>query len=206
MKKYIFPIVIGGTIIILLVNIFRLNHKYSKVADSIENQLKEDSIIISQLSGRIALLYKNSNFRISPKTILVRENEETIMLEDIKFDKYLFVARFSEFNCMSCITNEMKHVGIFLRSNSNVIVLTTYSRHRDLLNNKRVMEIPFPVYNIPFGTFDNEMEKRKLPYYFVIDENYHVRSLFIADPNNYELTDRYLKYVKDLLGKQGDGV
>jgi hypothetical protein len=50
------------------------------------------------------------------------------------------------------------------------------------------------------------MEKRKLPYYFVIDENYHVRSLFIADPNNYELTDRYLKYVKDLLGKQGDGV
>jgi hypothetical protein len=65
------------------------------------------------------------------------------------------------------------------------------------------MNISFPIYNVPFEIFENDMEKRKLPYYFIVDKNYQVRSLFIADPNNFALTDRYLRYVKELLDSQG---
>ena len=61
------------------------------------------------------------------------------------------------------------------------------------------MKMSFPVFNIPFETFDNEMEQKKLPYYFIIDKNYQVSSLFVADPNNYNLTDDYLRFISTLL-------
>jgi hypothetical protein len=187
---------------ILLFNIILFNSKYLNLANDISDKFKEDSIIISQLSGRIEMLYKNSHFDISPKTILINEKGDSIRLEDINFSKYLFIVRFSEFNCMSCITEEMKHISSFLKLNNNIISLATYSRHNDLLNSKRAMNISFPVYNIPFEVFGNDMEKRRLPYYFIINKHYQVCSLFIADPNNFKLTDRYLSYVEKLLCSQ----
>ena len=167
--------------------------------DEIRFKLEMDSISMSELAGRIKLLYRNSHFEVNKDTYLTNENGKILSLKDIAFDGYLFIIRFSEFNCISCITEEMQHVSNFLKSNQNVICIVTYDKQIDLLNTKRTLGMSFPIFNIPFASFNNEMEIKKLPYYFILDKNYHVNSLFIADPNNYKLTDDYLNYISTLL-------
>ena len=37
-----------------------------------------------------------------------------------------------------------------------------------------------------------------MPYYFILDKNYQVSHLFVADPNNHQLTEKYLSYIYSL--------
>lgn len=187
------------TIIILLVSIFKMNSKYLLLIDEVKDNYYLDSTFISELSDRIELLYKNSHFEFPKETFVINEMGDSINFQSIDFEETLFVIRFSEFNCSSCITEEMKLVSDIVKSKENIIYLATYTSHTDLLIAKRLMSISLPVFNIPFLAIKNDMEEKMLPYYFTIDKNYDVKNLFIADPNNAKLTSQYLQYISTIL-------
>lgn len=202
MKKNWITILMVLTIIVLVINLMTLNGRVKQITQEVIENLKNDSIVIKELSNSLELTYKNNNFEVNKFMKLINEKGDTVLLEEIDFDEHLFVIRFSEFHCMSCVTKEMEVISNFLDSNKNVICLASYSNLNDLMKIKRVMNISLPVYNIPFLVFDNELEQKKLPYYFVLDKNYRANNLFVATHSNVKLTSKYLQYISFKLHKE----
>ncbi len=197
-RKHILTILLFVTIILLQANSMLLKNKQSVLELNFRNKVTQDSIDISELSGRISLMYRNDEFEVNKESILTKEDGNSIRLKDIAFDTHIFVVRFSEFSCMNCITSEMKKIAQYEQLNKNMLCLATYSQLHDLLINKKIMGLSNPVYNIPFETFKNSMEKKRMPYYFILDKDYQVRHLFVAEPNNHELTNKYLSFIASL--------
>ncbi len=192
---------IGLSILIIQTCLLKMQkNDYDKLTHEVKNKLKIDSITIAQLSGRIELMYSNDQFSINEKTTLIRERGDSILLKDIPFEDLLFVIRFSEFNCMSCISSEMEKVSKFIEPN-NTLCLATYSQLNDLVVTKKLLRLSEPVYKIPFNAFKNTIEQKKMPYYFVLDKDYQISHLFVADPNNHKMTEKYLKYIATIIKK-----
>lgn len=166
--------------------------EYSAFSKRIKEHQRIDSTTISQLSGRIELLYKNHHFKVDERTEVVNEQGDSLSLKELDINFPVFVVRFSEFSCMNCISSEMKKISGFSQLLPNTLCLGTYSRLGDLQMNKRLMGLSIPVYNIAFNALVNGIEEKKMPYYFVLDESFEVRHLFVAEPNNAELTVKYL--------------
>lgn len=198
MRKKVLITVLVITVITLTVSLRIKDTRFMRLTNKLEQKIRDDSITKNELLCRIQLLFKLDNQRIDSNTKLFYENGDSILLKEIKFDRYLFVVRFSEFHCLNCITSEMKLVAQKAKLNKNTIFLATYNYLSDLKVNKRIMGLSCPVYNIPLGTIDNIIEKNKLPYYFVIDSNYRIKHLFIADPNNPMLTNKYLEFIESI--------
>jgi hypothetical protein len=78
MKKYGLFIIMLLTIFILLINLFHMNSEFLGSVNNISSKFRHDSVTISELSGRIKMMYKNCHFEIQSETYLKNENGNII--------------------------------------------------------------------------------------------------------------------------------
>lgn len=200
MKNTLIISLIVGLVFLQVILIMTRNRNSQNISNLVHN-LKMEKKVSEQLTNRIKLIYENSEFNVNPETKLISEAGDSLKLKMINFEKYIFVVRFSEFNCQSCISTEMKKIAQFVNINKDVLCVASYTRLEDLIINKRMINLQLPIYNMHLGMFKNTIENQKLAYYFIMDHTYKAQHLFIADPNNEELTLDYLEYVGNMLKK-----
>lgn len=198
MKKFLIPslVVLMTLTSLIIVGINRtmnisnemLKHKVATCSKSLDNHSKH-----------LEMLYKCKPYKIGSDIEIRDEEGSVLMLSEIFGSSPKLVVRFSEINCINCISDEMLMISEYPELKSSTICLATYHKQDDLLVSKRMSGISNTVYNIPYYTFDCVMEELKQPYYFIVDENNYASHFFVAHLEDVESTKRYLEYVVTLL-------
>lgn len=109
----------------------------------------------------------------------------------------MLVFRFSELNCGSCVTREIRELRDFADKYGweRITFLATNSDKEALETYKRVSRIKTEVYNIDQHFFELDKELVDTPYMFVIDQDSTIKDLFISmkqDP------DRSIEYFSSI--------
>jgi hypothetical protein len=135
--------------------------------------------------------------RIDSNIVLFDENDNKITLKQLGVKKPKFIFKYSALNCNSCVDEQItllkrasKKIG-----SENILIITDYNTPRELSQFVRLNQIDFRILNlrnIKLTTIDNN-----LPYYFIIDESYSLKQLFIPIKGNVLLTQQYLDKISE---------
>ena len=143
--------------------------------DSIERlsnhiKLKEDFV----LTDEIGKMYKIS--------ALIGETKKIIL-------------RYPELSCTSCYQEQMMNINNLIEKigYENVLILTAYQNPRDVHTFKRTNKLNKNVFNTIENDLGLALEKKNVPYLFVLDSNLHTRMAFMPLKNFPQLTDSYFE-------------
>ncbi|MEO9885045.1 MAG: hypothetical protein ABJR05_06705 [Balneola sp.] len=158
-------------------------------------------ILLAGLVATIYFLYTNTNAKVETNTPRKGGYAETVYLEK-KYESYklpksfftvtrdinlgnnekVLVFRFSELNCGSCVTREIRELRDFAKKYGweQIIFLATNSDNEALETYKRVSGIKTEVYNINQHFFELDKELIDTPYMFIIDQDSIIKELFIS--------------------------
>lgn len=177
-----------------------LNSKFIIQKNYIYKKIISDSILLNSLQSRMILLSNCTSFEISSNIELLNEHNEVVKLSNIINGDKILIYRFNEFSCAPCVYEQIAE---FQNCRAtlpvSIIFIASYKNSRDLYINKRVNSIDVPIYNLPLGSFKNELENFNLPYVFVLDKCFNVSSLFIPDKNLPSLTKKYIENLNNII-------
>ena len=202
MFKNHLTITICAILILIVLNVFCIrrgnyykNEFYSQ-REIIDKQNKF-KVFLNQLMANIELIYENGDFIISQQTKVFDEDKNEILLRDLIKGNNKIIFRYSQLGCMACVDKELKRIDNLAKKigYDKIIVLATYFSNRDLYSYKRVNDIKVEMYNIPIGSFHNDIEKLKIPYIFIVNKTLEIKSLFIPRKDIPQLTEEYYKYI-----------
>jgi len=175
------------------------------------NQKSFDKII-THISNSLDLEKKHSLIRDNFLLLELKYNDskisEGLNLADEKGKKYKIkeklstkklIFRYSELQCNLCVEKQI----IYLKKYKdkigidNILILADYSNLRNLIIFKRVNSLDIPVYNLS-KKMSLELEKKDLPYFFVVDNSLIAKDYFIPIKEIKNYTDNYLNtmYIK----------
>lgn len=179
-----------------------INFRINRIMENENATLKHKNLTISKSlenrSKHVELLYKCKPRKIDLNTKVVDENRDSLSLSEIFNNTPKLIVRFSEINCIDCISKEMSMLSEYPELRSNTICMATYHRHNDLITAKRMSGITNSVYNVDKSVFDYPMEEFGLPYYFFVNENSVASFFFVANLEDLQSTKNYLTYVSSL--------
>lgn len=164
----------------------------NNVEKSLITQLKNKQEI---LFLNISLMFEYQSQKIDNKIILIDKSNNKINLYNILNKKPKLVFKFSTQNCNSCVDEQLGLLKILSRKidSSNIIILGDFESPRALaqFNSMNMLEIKsYILQNNYFTSID-----RSLPYYFILNENFSLESLFIPIKGDTSLTYNYFDKV-----------
>ena len=77
-----------------------------------------------------------------------------------------------------------------------VLILSSYSKYRDLLLFKIVNQMDMEVYNLKETKLDIPIEGLDISYMFLLDNDFKAKFVFIPEKTMPRLTDNYLYLMK----------
>jgi hypothetical protein len=176
-----------------------LNRSNCAYQRTLKKNLERCERLLENKSKHIQLLYKTDDYCIGLSEYVIDEEGLEMPLSALLGSDKRFVSRFSEINCITCVSEQMSLITEYPAIKAKTICLATYHRQIDLVATKRMSGLSDPIYNIPFNKLNCELEKLKLPYYFIVDENHNASHFFVPSLEDIESTRKYLEFVSTLL-------
>ena len=141
----------------------------------------------------------SENTKLDSTILLVDTSTlDTVSMSSILSFTKTIVFRYSELDCMACVDSVL----IKLKDpkaqidGKDVVILTHYSKLRNLVLFARTNKIDFPIYGIVGNKLGIPAEKLKIPYLFVTDSQLSADLVFVPDKRYSHETENYLKIVK----------
>jgi len=182
---------------ILIVKIKVIHAKYSSSQQDLITQQKivdlcDETVTI--LSNNQIEHYYSDYIKLGKNIILTTENNKKIRLASI-INKPTLVLRYSEFVCQSCVDNQIELLKKFGEETGeqNVLIISTYDEIRNLIIFKRANQLNMDIYNIE--KLKIPLDSENIPYYFVIDESFTIKHVFIPNNGIVSLTEKYLDFI-----------
>ncbi len=123
--------------------------------------------------GLFLFLSLKSNGTPIDKELLIKnhEGEEFVLNNKITSKKLVF--RYGELHCDVCVDEQVKSLKKYKEKigSDNIIILADYNSIKNLILFKRLNSIELPIYRLS-EKFNLELEKKEVPYFFVIDDNF----------------------------------
>ncbi|PCH68236.1 MAG: hypothetical protein COC06_09905 [Bacteroidales bacterium] len=182
-------------LVIQVLTIFLLTKKNERLKSLTALKLNSDSIRISKLKKNLELMYQFSAENINVNQNLISENRDTVSFRDVIKKDYVFVIRFAEFNCLTCVSSEIKLLKENICDINQVICISSYKRYEDMIKVKRILDIPIKIYNTTDVFFIEEQKSNELPCCFLIDKNLNVHHFFILAPREKDYNSKYYNYI-----------
>ena len=204
--KYIYIIIIAG-LMSCLVYFVLINKEYqictSKMITNTLNALEIEKNRGLLKDSFLNLELKYNDTKISEKLILTDEKGTEYKIKE-KLNTKKIVFRYSELQCNVCVEKQIESlkkykdkIGI-----DNILILADYSNYRNLILFKRMNSLDIPVYNLS-KKLSLELEKKDLPYFFILDNSLIAKDYFIPIKEIKNYTDNYLNimYTKHFKNK-----
>lgn len=129
---------------------------------------------------------------------MINFKSDTTSLSTLLRDESKLFFHFSEFNCKSCVDQELINLNEIIPKDrvDDVIILSTYNNTRRLKLFLRNYNIDFQTYLIPLSE-KYFFSKTQLPFYFVINSKGTIINSFVPDKSNNEMTNYFIEqYLK----------
>jgi hypothetical protein len=145
------------------------------------------------------LQFESENDEISSSIEVIDENKNKIQLKEMLSKQPKLVFRYSELNCQQCVDTVFKRLKQLAEEvgKEKILILSSYSNHRDLLLFKRINQIDLEVYNLNETKLDISVEEVNIPYMFLLDNDFRAKFVFIPEKTMPQLTDNYLLLIKN---------
>jgi hypothetical protein len=193
MKKILFPILLLIILALIVINLFVL-FKYNKLKNELLVDQEKSSIFYQQLKLINSHLFHeqiNNNIKLEKGLILKDSSDKEHTLNEIFRSGHKLVLKNSENGCSLCIENEIDIIKkyISLIGNKNIVVITSNTNTRRLINFKRMNNINFDVFScdnlgLPF-------EKKDNLFVFIGDSSLTVKHFFIPEKTLPKLSESY---------------
>lgn len=182
----------------MIINALTIDKKNKTISNLAKLSL-EQSELIDALAFNDSLNLAYIGEKINPNTFVELENGQKVKFYSLIKSNTLFF-KYSELSCSPCIQQEIQILKKFSNSmnNSNLFVLTSYEDIGRLYRFKRINEIEnLTLINISDQQLFSSLslEKEHIPFYFVVDSNLILSSMFVPDKTKPILTNRYLRLV-----------
>jgi hypothetical protein len=144
-----------------------------------------------------SLIFDSQSENIDSTIVLSDENNNRIFLKQLANKKPRLTFKYSVLNCNVCVDEQLallKKASEKIGS-ENIIILANYNSPRDLSQFVRMNQIDFKVFNlhnIEFTAVD-----KGLPYYFILDESFSLKLLFIPIKGDNSLVQLYFNKVSE---------
>jgi len=154
--------------------------------------------------GKIQSLMYNDSLRIN----LTKPNiDKKLKLWDEKANEIVFeqlvntpklIYKFSSLSCNSCVENEIRLLKNFASKigEENIILISNFSDIKYMYNFKRINELNrFQIYNLKDNYIHSELSETNIPYYFIVENDFITKALFLPNESLNELTVRYYNLI-----------
>jgi hypothetical protein len=161
------------------------NHKGNESISEKVNSTKvlENNIILSLASEHLKI----------DKNLQIVDDKSNQSLSELISNNPKLVLRYSEIACNSCVDAQLKileKLAIKIGS-ENIIILASYKNNSSLWRFKRINNIRLNLYNIDNLGFS--LERENIPFYFIIDNTFNVKMIFIPIKEKPYLTEKYFE-------------
>jgi hypothetical protein len=202
--KHTISYFIAASALLLCLNIILLflNKKERKDYQNLNQSLNIYSDSLSQFKNRndilvlnTSLIFKFESEKIDENAILFDENGDPITLKQLIQKKPKLIFKYSDLNCNVCVDEQitlLKKVVTKIGS-ENIIIISNYNSIRELSQFVRMNQLDIKVYNMKdnrFFTIDSN-----LPYYFVLDESFSLKLLYIPIKGDALTVQQYFNKV-----------
>jgi hypothetical protein len=151
--------------------------------------------LLQTLSDNVSLSYNSENYALDDSIVLCSEKGNNFLLTDsIQSPRLIF--RFSENACDACILKVFECLMTQNVQNNNILVIATYKDNRTLKIFKTSNNITVPIYRIVFGDLDLPVERKNVPYLFMLDNDKISKLLFVPNQYHLQFTAQYFEVVK----------
>jgi len=127
-------------------------------------------------------------------------NENPVSLNDFIADGPKLILRYTEKDCWSCVEDVLKICKKYSEENigfkDSFMVLSSFSEHRNFLILHKSKDFDFPVLNLQNSSLDLKVDSLNIPYFFILNPNFTINSIFISERENYKLISDYLTAMK----------
>ena len=185
--------IIGALLVLLVFNVFLLLkvNQISFIKLSFQNDIKSLEIEIGDLKNQLGILSECMFWSLESNYSSLSELKPVLNNECRKL-----ILRYSELNCHSCVDSQIVKLNEFSKKleKGNILILAHYKNERDLylFRKKNPTDLKF----INIGSLDIAVEKANTPYYFIIDNDFTAKSVFVPAKELPEQTERYFDVVK----------
>lgn len=107
------------------------------------------------------------------------------------------VLRFSELQCQTCVELEKENLKKWQEETGvqNILLWGNFGHPNAPKIYKQGHELNHPLYNVPVSSVPLSVEAFNIPYYFVLDKDLRIHSVFIPDKFAQNLSTRYLETI-----------
>lgn len=196
LQTYLITSIICICILILFKN-WQMNKEYvnlKKEHEVFQQNVKE---MMNKLIKKDTLQFLSENITLNPNLEIENIDGELIMLKKI-LDGQKIVFRFFEFNCSACYENSYQSYKEMINKvgRDNALLLADYQNKRNLYTFMRINGFKCEVYNTNGVELNLEIDKDRVPYFFIIDENMKATNIYAISKNRVsELVPKYLNHI-----------
>ncbi|MCX6326527.1 MAG: redoxin domain-containing protein [Bacteroidia bacterium] len=172
---------------------FNLKLSFITCNDSIKQFKDRSNILLLNTS----LMFEYQSKRIDGNIIFLNEEDDIISIKQLAMNSPKLIFKYSALNCNVCIDEQIsllkkasKDIG-----SENIIIITDYDTPRELSQFIRMNQINFRVLNLQNMEFT--LIDKSLPYYFILDESFSLKLLFIPIKGDTSLTQQYFNKISE---------
>jgi hypothetical protein len=192
--------------LIIIVGIYVLTFIYFK--QQISKNIKQQNIFSDSLEcitnkyfdldRNVKIGFQNECIRFQPNIQLKDENGKYILLSSLVKKGKKLIFRFSETSCCSCL-DQLKMILNSNRYNlkNEIIYISDYSDTKRITFFRTLLNINCCIYSI--NDLGLPIEKEKIPYLFILDEDMISKLFFIPTYGNQKLTENYMNNINSSL-------
>ncbi len=180
----------------LLFALYQSNRRNSRLLEGVMKTSKSYELDALKTSRKIAV--ENTGKQLANLT-LVNSNRDTIYLKSVLSDKRkkLFVCRFSEYNCSSCVNYSIK---MLLKSadfigKENILFLGNFTDNRIFQREMKLYGIDSSFMVLNTGDVQILADKLEIPYFFILDGNLNVLSISMPNKATPKLDYSYIELI-----------
>lgn len=179
--------------LILLFDLFQNNKTNNDLRNKIqkvEDAYKLNIAFIDKIKYFTYLQLKSDDSKLLDK-IKFSFNDKTITLRDTSKWKQKIVLRFTEFNCSTCVDEDITLLIKFIKEigEENVIIFATFNNLRNLLSFKENHKLRIHIFNI--DELNLPIEQANVPYFFRLDNFLSISKVFVPQKEIPDLTEIY---------------
>lgn len=194
--KYLFVLIIWICTFILFRS-WQIQKNYANLRKKHEVFQQNMEEIMNFYIKKDTLQFLSENINLKPNLRIENTDGELIMLNKI-FDGRKIVFRFFEFNCNACYESSYASYKEMINrvGRDNALLLADYQNERNLYVFMRINDFRCEVYNTKGVELNLEIDKNRVPYFFIVDKNMKVTNVYaIGKIKANELVPKYLNHV-----------
>lgn len=194
--KYLFILLIWISIFILFRN-WQIRKEYNNLRKEYKVYEQNTKEMINHCIEKDTMQFLSESVNLNTNLKIENEDGELIMLKNI-LDRRKIVFRFFEFNCNACYENSYISYKEMINKigRDNALLLADYQNKRNLYVFMRINDFRCEVYNTKGVELNLEIDKNRVPYFFIVDENMKATNVYaIGKIKASELVPKYLNHV-----------